>query len=336
MIVQEPEVTPLAIRDRFGAQTWYYHLDQVGRTVRDVLDRCPGLSRTLDPEAIQVYLDGWAPEHGTVLREVRAVPGRAIFCIPGADWNPYAASADGGRFRASRGPGPLRRMTQWPWPSAAGWIRRSCWLSLVATSRSFRAYVLAAHLDGYCEVEGALATAKHQGVDVRIVDVFETDYRTALPEAIRGAEVPFFNLHPVSRFLLARAMVADGVRAMVTGDGADQLFAGAPAANYLPIMGSLCRHAGLELRSPSWTLPCSPTAWTVTSPPCALWPPAWFEATWSTIRNVRLTPPIDLGSLYRPSAAAALAEGLGLAPPDLSTDRGRVLWTTLTLLVEQF
>ena len=82
-------------------------------------------------------------------------------------------------------------------------------------------------LPGHSELEQTLDTARLLGADTpEVIRVCEAELISSLPEAIAACETPLFNLHPVARFLLARSAAERGFDAILTGDGADQVFAG--------------------------------------------------------------------------------------------------------------
>ncbi|MEM7351299.1 MAG: asparagine synthetase B family protein [Acidobacteriota bacterium] len=112
---------------------------------------------------------------------------------------------------------------------------------------------LASGLAGYCELEDTERVADAMGCDLHIVRVTAKDFVDALPAAVRAAEVPFYNLHLVAFLLLARALRAQGIRTLITGHGADQALAHAPAsstANFLPWIAALVESQGLRLCAP--------------------------------------------------------------------------------------
>ena len=100
---------------------------------------------------------------------------------------------------------------------------------------------------GYDEVEQAVAIARAFGDRVDIVDVKPNDYQAELAPVIEAVAQPLFNLHPVSRWLLVRAL---GATTLITGDGADQVFCGSPAAIYIPLVDAICRANRVTLASP--------------------------------------------------------------------------------------
>lgn len=137
----------------------------------------------------------------------------------------------------------------------SGGVDASLLLAL-AVRRGLRptAYTLRPRLsadDGsYDEHAQAVAIARALGVDLVVVDATDRDFVRALPDALSAVEVPLYNAHPVARLLLARRVAADGHTALVTGDGADQRCARSAGHDYLPLVASLTRAAGLTWVSP--------------------------------------------------------------------------------------
>jgi asparagine synthetase B (glutamine-hydrolysing) len=102
----------------------------------------------------------------------------------------------------------------------------------------------------YDEVDQARQIATTFGADCEIIDVHPDEYDAALPAVIDAVAQPLYNLHPVSRWLLARAVRERGFRALLTGDGADQVFAGSASAIYIPLVDAICRANDIQLASP--------------------------------------------------------------------------------------
>ena len=200
------------------------------------------------------------------------------------------------------------------------------------------AYTLAPDLPGYDESSEAQSIADQLGITLRRVTVREADYVTTLPAAIRACESPLYNLHPVSRHLLARAVRADGFEVLISGDGADELFRGSDGADYLPIVGSLTRAAGLVACAPFLDPAVAP--WVAADPEkralrslaCELGVP---EAIAWRPKAPRFAPAMDLTRHHDPAHITALARSLGRAPAT-TTDRERVAWTTLALFAREF
>jgi asparagine synthase (glutamine-hydrolysing) len=202
-------------------------------------------------------------------------------------------------------------------------------------------YTASSRFPGYDERDRATATAAHFGLPLRIVDVGELDFLSVLPGCIAAAETPLYNLHPVERFLLARAVAADGLGTLVTGDGADQVFAGAPPAIFLPIVAAFFEAAGVALASPFFdpevmalglgAVP-DPNKSALRDLAAALGCPAGLLGAG---KHVRLAPAMNLASYLDHEHLAVLGRDLR-RPVRLDTDRERTQWATLSLLWKSF
>ncbi len=203
------------------------------------------------------------------------------------------------------------------------------------------AYTLAPEMPEYSEVDEAARIATSLGLEWRRVHVSEHDFITALPEVITACETPLYNLHPVSRHLLARAVRADGFDVLLTGDGADEVFRGTTSDDYLPIVGALTRAAGLTPLAPFLApaviasvtgIPRDPGKQPLRALACALGVP---EAIAMQPKHPRYAPAMDLTPHLDLPTISALARSLGRAP-DLTSDRARVGWTTLALFARAY
>jgi len=200
------------------------------------------------------------------------------------------------------------------------------------------AYTLATPFEGYCEEREAVRIAQHLGVEIRVVHADEEDFVRALPDAIRACESPLYNLHPVSRYLLARAVHADGFDHLLTGDGADELFCDSNGADYLPIVCALGRGAGVTSVAPF----CDPTlipfvrvdpskielrefALSLGIPPEIAYAP----------KRARFAPRMNLDRYWDTAEIEMLGQSIGQKPSPIS-DRDYVGWVTLLLFARAF
>jgi len=195
------------------------------------------------------------------------------------------------------------------------------------------AYTLAPALEGYDESGRARTTAEALGVPLRVVRVERDDFLDALPDAVRGAECPLWNLHPVSRLLLARRIAADGFDRVITGDGADDLLRGGDGWDHLPIVGALTREAGLYLCAPFLSVALEPLAGRdpakrelrALGRSLGL-PPQVTDGP----KRPMLAPPMDPRRFWDDPLIERLGRQLGRQPSSAS-DREVVGWTTLAL-----
>jgi asparagine synthase (glutamine-hydrolysing) len=200
---------------------------------------------------------------------------------------------------------------------------------------------LCTRIDGYCEGEQTLLAARELGVrDVMVVKAGLDDFVSVLPEAIAAMEVPIYNLHPVSKLVLAQALRKRGFKSMITGDGADQVFAGSDARNYLPLVGTLVRSAGMELHSPFFDpnvtaagrqLQNDPTKAVLRHAASGVLPK---QMVW-TKKVPRLMPDLNLDSFWDKDTVQELSEYLKVPLPEGRPGPERTLWTTLGLLGKQ-
>jgi asparagine synthase (glutamine-hydrolysing) len=203
-------------------------------------------------------------------------------------------------------------------------------------------YTLVTSIPGYCEQGVTLDTARVLGEDdVREIPVSAEDFVAALPEAIAACETPLYNLHSVSKWLLARELHNRGFDMVITGDGADQVFAGSDGRNYLPIVGAMVRAAGITLGSPfldervmglARVIGVDANKSGLRAAAAALLPEQICERR----KTPCLMPDLDL-SLFRDAQADAMLAGLlQMAPPGNSPSPGETLWRTATLLLQRF
>jgi asparagine synthetase B (glutamine-hydrolysing) len=211
------------------------------------------------------------------------------------------------------------------------WRRAGAPLPTVAT--------LQTGLVGYDEVEAARATCRNFGVPLQVVDISEEVLRAAVLPAVLAVETPLYNLHPVSRYALASALRERGHDALVTGDGADAIFAGAPDHDYVPLVASMTEAAGLRLSSPFLDARVVAAACPDSTPDPSKGAlrayvsrhagPRWLSRLPKRPRSMPALP-------RRPEVAtevlASVARRLD-RPMRLDDDRARVGWTTLALLV---
>jgi hypothetical protein len=207
--------------------------------------------------------------------------------------------------------------------------------------RQVPVYSLAPNLPGYSERDRVLRMADALGCRPILVEVGERDFVQALPDCVYHAEVPFYNLHPVSKYLLARRLRADGFRHVITGDGADQVFAHTPGWDYLPIVGALFESCQVEVCSPfldetvvahACAGPADPDKSALRAAGRDLLPPDLLHMP----KRSQLAPPMDLRPLWDAGRIAQLARCLGRLLPDSPTAPTAVKTVTLALLSRVF
>lgn len=207
----------------------------------------------LDPRGLRAYLGRRVPRDRTCFEGIHQLP-------PGFRWAPQASTP----WSIPPDPAPERSLelrllapmraaiAKGPTALALSGGLDSALLAalLKKAGLSLPVYTLSAQLPGYNELERTLETASALAIEPEVVIANAEDFVRALPDAIRAIEVPLYNLHPLSKTLLARRLHRDGIRSVITGDGADQVFAGSDPSDYIPLLDPLFEAQGVSLCAP--------------------------------------------------------------------------------------
>ena len=97
------------------------------------------------------------------------------------------------------------------------------------SARPVDAFSLSFSDAAYDEASFASETAAHCNARLHFVSVSQADIAAHLAEAVWHTETVFTHSHCVSKFILSRAAHEAGFPVVLTGDGADEIFAGYPA-----------------------------------------------------------------------------------------------------------
>lgn len=95
-------------------------------------------------------------------------------------------------------------------------------------ARPIKAYTLSFDHADYDERSLAEAQARKSGAEFFPIEIRADHLATHFEDALWNAERPFINAHCVAKYLLSRAVNADGTRVVLTGEGSDEIFAGYP------------------------------------------------------------------------------------------------------------
>jgi asparagine synthetase B (glutamine-hydrolysing) len=171
----------------------------------------------------------------TIVRGVERVLGRALESVVGESvgWRPAFEAAVTNIARAARAPvvalgGGLDGAAV-----LAAWRASGIAMPAVATIATGRA--------DYDEVDAACAIAARYDRRCDVVEMSIEAIIDAVPEAALVGETPLYNLHPVTRLVLARELARRGHDVLVTGDGGDAVFRGTPDHDYVPIVAAYTR-----------------------------------------------------------------------------------------------
>jgi asparagine synthase (glutamine-hydrolysing) len=235
-------------RDRFGARPLFYAvLDRsvaVASSVALLLGRT-GMPRALDARAAVSACAGWMePSASLFLRVRRIPPGHALVVDRG-----------GARLEARRwagrqrdGVGSALQLREQLARLLAGAVARrvlgrraACALSggldssallalLVREQPRAPAFVLADAGPDDPELERARATAARLGARLHVVEASTRDLVERMPDAVLATESLLLNARAVGKHRLREAAQREGVEALLSGAGADELFHGNPGA----------------------------------------------------------------------------------------------------------
>ncbi len=83
-------------------------------------------------------------------------------------------------------------------------------------------------MEDYDENRFARLAAEHNGARFHTIAVSQDDLADRFEQALWHNETPFFNAHGVAKYILSRQVRLAGMKAVITGEGADEVFAGYP------------------------------------------------------------------------------------------------------------
>lgn len=121
-------------------------------------------------------------------------------------------------------------------------------LLLRCAGHSVRGYTLVSNVPGYCEANQTEALARR--FHIALEQIPAPDFEEALPRFLQITRTPIYNLHPISKLLLAEALAARGVDWIVTGDAADQVFRCESTCDLLPLTQGCFAHVRVGLVTP--------------------------------------------------------------------------------------
>jgi asparagine synthase (glutamine-hydrolysing) len=330
-------------RDPHGLDRWFYHVagDQQAPTLRQLLAD-PLVPCRLDSKGVRAHL-GLEPLDATTtcFAGIAAVrPGCTLSRREG-HWREEALPqpAVNGDLLDLLAPALDAALTPGTALALGGGLDSALLLAVIGRvlHRTVPVVSLCPRIRGYNEREAILATARSLSVESELLEVAEADFVAALPDCVSLAEVPLYNLHPVSKLLFARMLKERGIQRVITGDGADQVFAGAVGWDYLPIVGAVFAGAGVGLCCPfldprvsAWGQPRADAAKSALRELARGLLPA---ATAAAPKVPQLAPAMDLSGLEQPRYLELAGRILGCTGQPGKPD---VRVVTLALLLGHF
>jgi asparagine synthase (glutamine-hydrolysing) len=263
-----------AARDRFGIKPLFYALhDGVLYFASEVKTLfAMGIPPRWDTETVYFYhATGLLPPHRTLYRDVLQIPPGHFLTASARDgfahprlvsyWDfDYAAGEDtSAPVDALQAIGDLtaqieeavRLRLRADVPVAcylSGGVDSCSLLGIAArhSAQPIHAFTLAFRDDkAYDESDVAKAMAESCGAAYHEIPIHWRDLADSFADALAQAEIPFVNTNGAAKFLLSRAVREAGFKAVLTGEGADEIFAGYEhfGKDVLPRDGGEASHA---------------------------------------------------------------------------------------------
>ncbi|HEY4122877.1 MAG TPA: asparagine synthase (glutamine-hydrolyzing) [Byssovorax sp.] len=238
-------------RDRFGIRplfvAWFGATLVFASEVKAIL-RHPRASRALDPVALHETLHLWQtlPDRTAFVGVRELAPGSLMRVGPSGVieerrwWDlRYAARDEPTASAAARlADEVLEKLTEATrirlradvpvGVYLSGGLDSSATAALVRrlTSQPVKAFSLAFEDPVYDERAFQKQMASALGVDLVSIDVRARDVADVFPDVVRAWEKPTLRTSPAPLMLLSRAVRASGYKVVLTGEGADEIFAG--------------------------------------------------------------------------------------------------------------
>ncbi len=252
--IWEPRARRLVLsRDRFGIRPLHYadsYAETDGRVVfasevKAVFAGAPSLERTFDPIGLDQCFTFWAPvAPRTIFRHVRELePGHTRIYHAGTvvDRAYFAPRYEADFAGTVEDAADCVRQTL-ERATALRMLRADvdvgCYLSggldssliaalgLRAKGAGFHTFSLRFEDAEYDETRYQRLMAERLGTEHHEVVVSRSDIARALPSVVRHAERPLLRSAPAPLLLLSRLVRETGMKVVLTGEGADEMFAG--------------------------------------------------------------------------------------------------------------
>jgi asparagine synthase (glutamine-hydrolysing) len=231
-------------RDHVGVKPMYYYLDSekfvFGSEIKSIL-QCPGIRKTLDPDALNQYLTfEYVPSPASIFREVRKLePGHWLSLQDGRirterywtfvpepeSWTEAAASE---RLRELlRDSVRMQLVSDVPLGAfLSGGIDSSIVVSLMAKlmDRPVKTFSIGFQESSYNELKYARAVARQYGTEHHEF-MIQPQVLELTEKLVRQLDEPFGDFSIFPTYLVSK-MARDFVTVTLSGDGGDELFAG--------------------------------------------------------------------------------------------------------------
>ena len=231
---------------------------KVSTSLREIYGQCSEQERQLSAEFYGRYPAGRGTGRLTPFAGILQGPGPLAggdALVRGDDRAPQAAKGRDLEARLSRALAeslpPSTPLTTEVAVAVSGGV--DCWLlAALLKHLGYRVcgWYLETGIPGYCEREQVERSSAALGIPCRYIRVAATDFVACLAEFTAVTQTPIYNLHPVSKWLLAKALREEGIKAVVTGDAADQVMRWEWECDLLPLTIACFQGAGIRMVAP--------------------------------------------------------------------------------------
>jgi asparagine synthase (glutamine-hydrolysing) len=257
-------VRPLYLCERDG-RVWF------GSEVKAIFAGDPSIPRAFDPVGLEETFTFWTvvPPQSVFQGVFELEPGHTRTYERGqvrdhCFWRPRYPEGEAGEFRGSLADAVAAtrealeeatrlRMLRADVPVGSylsGGLDSSlvAALGLRAKGEKFQTFSLRFEDAEYDETEHQRAMVQHIGSEHHEVMVSRRDIARCFPEVIRHTERPILRTAPAPLFLLSRLVRDAGIKVVLTGEGADEMFAGYDLFREAKVRRFWARQPGSKLR----------------------------------------------------------------------------------------
>jgi len=218
-------------------------------TLRELYPLCPEEERHLSAAWYELCLAGRPTGRLTPFEGIRLGPGPLAVAASGAAASPAddLRALLGSALAESLGKAGEVAVDVAVSGGVDSWLLAALLQSL---GYRVRGWYLESGVAEYCELPQVERSSQALGIECRHIRATADDFLNAVPEFVAVTETPIYNLHPVSKWLLAKALRREGVATLVTGDGADQAMRQERDCDLLPLTLTCFQSAGIRVVAP--------------------------------------------------------------------------------------
>jgi asparagine synthase (glutamine-hydrolysing) len=236
-------------RDRFGKRPLYYRSASGRLTFASELKSflaVPGFDFTMDPESLASIYRIWVPlPAATGFRDIQQVPPGCLLTVSAqkppiieryydlplaqrSSQCDFAAAAEDARARLDASVSLRLRSDVEVGTYLSGGIDSAIVTALAVrhASRTVRTFSVGFEDLAFDESPAQDVMSDHLGTRNERLVISSSDIATAFPDAVRHAETPVFRTALTPMYLLSRKVQEAGIKVVLTGEGADEVFLG--------------------------------------------------------------------------------------------------------------